>query len=160
MASRSPSLKPTIIIVHSDPEYVVYLDEIVMAALDVCGTCFIDSRLALEWFTTHPARADLVITKEAMPELSGFKFLKALDAVLLRPIYSIFLLEPGINDSHAQEWFYGLHKIFSMVRPLRAVRYPYLMHNFAMALHEAFPWRVAQNRQQQNHNQGSDRKNK
>jgi hypothetical protein len=159
MASRSPSLEPTVIIVHSDPEYVVYLDEIVMTALDVCGTCFIDSRLALEWFTTHPARADLVIAKEGMPQLSGFKLLKALDAVLLRPVYSIFLLEPTMNDAHAQEWFYGLDKVFSMVRPLRAVRYPYLMHNFAMALHEAFPWRVAQKPEQKNHIQDSGSRN-
>jgi hypothetical protein len=159
MTSRSPSLEPTIIIVHSDPEHVVYLDEIVMTALDVCATCFIDSRLAFEWCIAHPARADLVITKEAMPELSGFKLLKAMDAVLLRPVYSIFLLEPGINDAHAQEWFYGLDKVFSMVRPLRAVRYPYLMHNFAMALQEAFPWRIAQKNQQQNHNQDSGLRN-
>ena len=159
MTSRSPSLEPTIIIVHSDPEHVVYLDEIVMTALDVCATCFIDSRLAFEWCIAHPARADLVITKEAKPELSGFKLLKAMDAVLLRPVYSKFLLEPGINDAHAQEWFCGLDKVFSMVRPLRAVRYPYLMHNFAMALQEAFPWRIAQKNQQQNHNQDSGLRN-
>lgn len=159
MASRSPSLEPAVIIVHSDPERAVILDEMVMIALDVCATCFIDSPLALEWFAAHPARADLVIVKEGMRELSGFKLLKALDAILLRPLYSIFLLEPGINDAHAQEWFYSLDKVFSMVRPLRAVRYPYLMHNFAMALHEAFPWRVAQKHERKNHIQDSGLRN-
>ncbi len=159
MASRSPSLEPAVIIVHSDPERAVILDEMVMIALDVCATLFIDPRLALEWFAAHPARADLIIVKESMPDLSGFKLLKALDTVLLRPVYSIFLLEPGINDAHAQEWFYGLEKVFSMVRPLRAVRYPYLMHNFAMALHEAFPWRIAQKNEEQNHNQDSGLRN-
>lgn len=159
MASRSPSLEPTIIIVHSDPERAVILDEMVMIALDVCATLFIDPRPALEWFAAHPARADLVIVKEGMRELSGFKLLRALDAILLRPVYSIFLLEPGINDAHAQEWFYGLDKVFTMVQPLRAVRYPYLMHNFAMALHEAFPWRIAQKHEQKNHIQDSGLRN-
>jgi len=159
VASRSPSLEPTIIIVHSDPERVIYLDEIVMTALDVCATGFIDSSLALEWFAAHPARADLIIVKEGMPQLSGFKLLKALDAVLLRPVYSIFLIDHSVNEAHAQEWYYGLDRVFSMVRPLRAVRYPYLMHSIAMALHEAFPWRIAEKHQQQNHNQDSGLRN-
>lgn len=159
MASRSPSLEPAVIIVHNDPERAEILDEMVMIVLDVCATCFIDSRRALEWFVTHPACTDLIIVKESMSGLSGFKLLKSLDSVLVRPVYSIFLLDPGINDAHAQEWFYGLDKVFKTVRPLRAVRHPYLMHNFAMALHEAFPRHVAQKNQQQNHNQGSGLRN-
>jgi hypothetical protein len=151
MPPRSPSLEPVIIIVHNDPENVVDLDEIVMKALNVCATCFIDSSLAFEWCVKHPAHADLIITRESMPELSGFRLLKSLDSVLFRPVYSIFLLEPSDNDEHAQEWFQGLDKVFSMVRTLRAVRYPYLMHNLGMALHEAFPWRNNQNCRKKKH---------
>jgi hypothetical protein len=159
MASKSPSLEPTIIIVHSDPEKVAYLDEIVFKTLDVCGTCFIDSRLAHEWCIAHPAAADLIIVKETMPEWSGVRLLKSLDAIIVRPVYSIFLIDHSVNEAHAQEWYYGLDRVFSMVRPLRAVRYPYLMHSIAMALHEAFPWRIAEKHQQQNHNQDSGIRN-
>jgi hypothetical protein len=49
MASRSPSLEPAVIIVHSDPERAVILDEMVMIALDVCATLFIDPRLISQW---------------------------------------------------------------------------------------------------------------
>jgi hypothetical protein len=40
MASGPPSLEPTIIIVDSDPDRVMYLDEIAATALGVHATTF------------------------------------------------------------------------------------------------------------------------
>jgi hypothetical protein len=139
--NHNPSLpEPAILIVDNNPDAVLYLDEIVTTVLGVHATTFTDAQLAIAWCAAHPAHADLVITGEGDDHFNGFKLLKELDELFLRPVYAILLLNPRGNDLSAETWFYQLDKVFTTLQPLKALRFPYRMHELGTTLDRAFPW--------------------
>jgi hypothetical protein len=140
MAVKPLLLEPAIIIVDNDPECAAYISDIVTAVLGVKATIFTDKPPALEWCAGHPVHVDLVITREGDHIFNGFKLLKELDKNFMRPVYAILLLNPRGNDSSAESWFYQLDKVFTTIKPLKALRYPYLMHKLGTALDDAFSW--------------------
>lgn len=133
-------LEPAIVIVDNNPEYIAYLSEIVMAVLGVKATIFTDKRPALKWCATHPVHVDLVITRESDIRFNGFKLLKELDEIFLRPVYAILLINPRGNDYSAESWFYQLDKVFKTIVPLKSLCYPYSMHTIGTTLDSAFSW--------------------
>jgi hypothetical protein len=140
METRSPSLEPAILIVDSNPDAVLYLDEIVTIVLGVHATTFTDAQLAIAWCVEHPVHPDLVISGEGDQDFNGFLLLKKLDELFLRPVYAVLLLNPRENDYSAETWFYQLDKVFAAIQPFKAIRFPYLMHELGTALDRAFPW--------------------
>lgn len=134
------SLIPSVLIADSDPDHAMGLNDIVTDVLGISAATFTDSRLALAWCAGHPIHTDLVITRENMQPLNGFKMLKEMDAIFFRPVYAILLICPGTNEADAQAWFYQLDKVFSMIKPLKALCPPYFKYEIGTALNRAFPW--------------------
>ena len=64
-----------ILIVDDEPMLVDIMDRF-LSWLGYTVTSFTDSRLALEWFTQHPDKVDLVLTDMTMPYLTGTELAK------------------------------------------------------------------------------------
>ena len=134
------TLNPEVAIVDCARQSLRRMCGIVTQVLLIRPHGFDDSLAALDWFYQHPASVDLVIVREAMPDLDGFHMLRELDAITPRPVLAIFLIEDKPTAADAENWFYGLDESFSMIHPLKAVRYPWFKHHVATALLDAFPW--------------------
>jgi hypothetical protein len=141
MAARLHLLEPTIIILDNDPGCAENVDNIVFAVLGVRATIFSDKNQAIEWCACHPVRVDLVIAWEGDIHFNGFKLLKELDRIFLKPVYAIFLLNQSGNEASAETWFYQLDKVFKTITPFKAIRFPYRLSKLGTALTDAFPWR-------------------
>jgi hypothetical protein len=120
-----------------EPASLSRLTGITAEVLSIKPFSFDSPLAARDWCCQHPSIVDLVIVRE---DLSGFNLLKELDAITPRPVYAVFLIADKITAADAQNWFYSLKGVFTMVQPLKAVLYPWFKHNIAMALIEAFPW--------------------
>ena len=64
-----------ILIVDDEPMLVDIMDRL-LSGLGYTVTSFTDSRLALEWFTQHQDKIDLVLTDMTMPHLTGTELAK------------------------------------------------------------------------------------
>ncbi len=64
-----------ILIVDDEPMLVDIMQRL-LSWLGYTVTSFTDSRLALEWFTQHPDKVDLVLTDLTMPHLTGTELAK------------------------------------------------------------------------------------
>jgi hypothetical protein len=131
---------PDVIIVDNDPTYVDYITNIVTDVLGVTAATFTEKRSALEWCAGHPVHTDLVITREGEEPFNGFKLLRQLDEIFLRPVYAILLINPRGNDYSAECWFDQLDKVFKTIKPLKAICWPYRKYKLGTALDKAFPW--------------------
>jgi response regulator RpfG family c-di-GMP phosphodiesterase len=140
MKHKASTIPPEVVIVDTAPRSLQYLADIVEDVIGVRPRIFYRSLAAFDWFYRHPARTDLVIVREAMPELDGFHLLRQLDAMTPRPVHAVFLIQDKPTAADAENWFYGLDETFAMIQPLKAVRYPWFKHHIATALLDAFPW--------------------
>jgi hypothetical protein len=140
MAVRPHVLEPAIIVIDNDPDCITYINDIVFAVLGKRATIFTDKRLTLDWCARHPVHVDLIITREGDNHFNGFKLLKELDGIFLRPVFAIFLLHPSGNEHSAETWYYQLDKVFKTIIPLKALRFPYRLSKLGTALNDAFSW--------------------
>jgi hypothetical protein len=140
MEARRLFLEPAIIVVDNDPDCIVYINDIVLSVLGVNVTIFKDKNHALEWCAVNPVHVDLVIIREGDIHFNGFKLLKELDGIFLRPVFAVFLLNPSGNEASAECWFYQLDKVFKTIIPFKAIRYPYRLSKLGSALNDAFSW--------------------
>ncbi len=141
MTSGPHSLEPDVIIVENDPGCAAHVRDIVLTALSVEPAIYSDTVSAFESCLEHPAYIDLIITREGDGDFSGFKLLKQLDAIFLRPVFAILLLNPGQNEASAETWFAQLDKAFETIIPFKTIRFPYRLSELGTALNKAFPWR-------------------
>lgn len=140
MADKSHLLEPAILIVDNDDDYATYINDIVFSVLGIDATIFPEKSSAIEWCASHPVHVDLVITREGDDDFNGFKVLKELDGIFLRPVFAVFLLSPSGNETSAEAWFSQLDNVFKTIIPFKAIRFPYRLSKLGMALNDAFPW--------------------
>lgn len=140
MAAGQTLLEPAIIVIDNDPDFAAYINDIVFSVLGVNATIFEDKIQVLDWCAEHPVHVDMVIVREGDIHFNGFKLLKELDGIFLRPVLAVFLLNPSVNEASAEAWFCGLDKVFKTLIPFKAVYYPYRLSKLGTALNDAFSW--------------------
>jgi hypothetical protein len=140
MAAKSLLLEPAIIILDNNPDCAARINNVVFAVLGVKATIFTDKDPVLRWCAEHPVHADMVIAWEGDIHFNGFKLLKELDGIFLRPVFAVFLFNPSVNEASTEAWFYSLDKVFKTIIPFKAIRYPYRLSKLGTALNDAFSW--------------------
>ena len=88
------------ILVVDDDQTIIYLEKMMLEKLGYQVTCRTDSLEAFSLFKNDPNGFDLVITDQAMPDMTGEEFIKKL--LILRPEMPI-ILNSGYSADFTKE---------------------------------------------------------